>query len=112
MCRAERGVETGVGTWRIGPRDSVTAHAVHDGYDGSYLHGDSLDDVARDPAAPAGVELRRLRVRMPCQVLDVLQSHILRQQVSYHQHPERVRPEPHRKPGRLQPGGGAAVYSP
>ena len=35
--------------------------------------------------------------------MDVLQSHILRQQVSYLQHPEGVRPEPHRKPGRRQP---------
>ena len=61
--------------------------------------GDPLDDVARDAAAAPVVDLGGAGVGVPGQVLDVLQRHVLAQQIRDHQDAEGVGREDLREPG-------------
>ena len=65
--------------------------------------GDALDDASGDAPSPSVVELGGGRVGVPGQVLDVLERHILAQQVRDHQDAERVGREDLRQAGGLQP---------
>ena len=52
---------------------------------------------------PPVVKPGRSRLRVPGQVLHVLQRHALRQQIGDRRHPERMRRQPRRQPGIFQP---------
>ena len=80
----------------VSPRTIESPH-----YD---LDGDPLDQVAGDAPPPPVVDLGGAGVGVTGQVLDVLQRHVLAQQIRDHQDPERVGREDLRQPGRLAAG--------
>src|SRR5262249_43649414 len=67
------------------------------------LYRNPLDDVPRHLLLPPVVEHRRSRLRVPGEVLHVLHRHALLQQGGDRRHPERMRRQPRRQPGILQP---------
>ena len=62
-----------------------------------------LGVVAGNASPTPGVDLRGARMGMAGQVLDVLERHVLGQQVRDHQDAERVRRENLRQPGHGEP---------
>ena len=70
---------------------------------GLSLHRDALDDIAGDPPASAVIELGRLGIGVPSQVLHVLHGHVLAQQIGDHHHPETVRGNDLGQPCLLEP---------
>ena len=65
----------------------------------SFSNGDPLDEVAGDAPAPTVVDLGGAGVGVAGQVLDVLQRHILSEQVRDRHVPELVQREDLRQPG-------------
>src|SRR3954453_987111 len=62
-----------------------------------------LDDVPRHPLLPPVVKPGRPRLRMPGQVLHILQRPALAQQIGDRRHAEAVRRQPRRQPGIPEP---------
>ena len=69
----------------------------------SFSNGDPLDEVAGDAPAPTVVDLGGAGVGVAGQVLDVLQRHILSEQVRDRHVPELVQREDLRQPGCHRP---------
>ena len=73
-------------------------------------HGDTLDDVAGDPFLSPVVELGSLGVGVAGQVLDVLEGHVLGEQVGHDEDAEAVGAEDVGQPGIFEPSFEQAAH--